>query len=187
MSFDISQYLFFSFSFSFFEHNHMDNPDYTSSTVDDNHVIDDRAYMECASLTCFSFNPFLTHIGHCAFAWCNSLVLDTPSLPITLTHIGNFAFAHCSSLTSIEFPSDLMYLGHEAFHSCIHLTSVSLIHLPSPLPVGFFHGENVFVGCTGLRKVVARNQAQIKEWKDTFSCQEDVEFFLQNLVDYVLK
>ena len=66
----------------------------------------------------------VTSVG--AYAFRNSAVLTSVTLPEGLTTIGKYAFSGCSALTSITIPKSVTAIGEQAFGNCTALTDITV-------------------------------------------------------------
>jgi uncharacterized protein YgiM (DUF1202 family) len=80
------------------------------------------AFSNSEMLETVSIPRSVTEIGEGTFYCCASL--ERVSLPITLTRIGRSAFANCIALASVALPPGLSVLEGSVFYNCPSLTQI---------------------------------------------------------------
>ena len=86
--------------------------------------MEDKALMNCSSLSKINLPNTLTEIGAHALAGCSNL--KEIKLPNTLTYIGAYAFAGCSNIKEIKLPDKVRGIEVCLFQGCKKLESVTL-------------------------------------------------------------
>ncbi|MCR5137752.1 MAG: leucine-rich repeat protein [Oscillospiraceae bacterium] len=156
--------------------------------------IGESAFEDCSGLTSITIPERVTSIGTSAFSWCRGLTSIT--IPESVTSIGTSAFKACSGLTSITIPEGVKSIGESAFSGCSGLVSITIPESVTSIGVSAFRncsgltsvtahkdptgkgaietiGNNVFSGCTSLRKVSLPVKIQTLAGKRIFdSCTE---------------
>ncbi len=115
------------------------------STLD---VIGKNAFEQCNELVSIEIPSSVTKISNDAFTNC--ILLTTVSGMENITEIGNYAFYECEALTNFSFSESLETLGNGIFMRCYALNEVNI-------PSGSL-GENVFLGCSGIKSVTFGGQ-----------------------------
>lgn len=87
----------------------------------------------------------VTSVG--AYAFRNSAVLTSVTLPEGVKTIGEAAFNDCAALTSVTLPEGLTTIGKYAFSGCSALTSITLPKSVTAI------GEQAFGNCTALTDI----------------------------------
>ncbi len=106
--------------------------------------IEDKAFVNCSSLTQVVLPSGLKSLGEAAFY---GSALETITIPSGMTTIPKNAFGQCQSLTRAYLPETVTEIGEQAFHKC---TSLPWIRLPSSLKV--LEGK-AFLGCKNLYSI----------------------------------
>ena len=87
--------------------------------------IEEKAFLNCSSLTSITIPDSVTSIGSSAFSQCSNLTSIT--IPDSVTSIGRYdTFERCTSLTSITIPQSVTSIGAFAFYGCTNLTSITI-------------------------------------------------------------
>ena len=86
--------------------------------------IEEKAFMNCKSLTEVSVNSVVTEIRDYVFSVCSSL--KSIIIPDGVTSIGKEAFKSCSALSEISIPGSVKTIGEGAFEGCSNLGKVTL-------------------------------------------------------------
>ena len=116
--------------------------------------IDERAFLDCKSLTSITIPNSVTSIGGYAFSGCANLTSIT--IPDSVTSIGENAFYGCTGLTSITIPDGVTNIGWYAFSGCASLTSITIPDSVTNI------GEDAFSWCTGLASI--KFQGTMAQW-----------------------
>lgn len=86
-------------------------------------VIGNSAFYKCTSLTSFNIPSSVTHIYDYAFN--QSGLTSTLTLPYSLTVIGNYVFCY-TDITSVYIPGSVYYIGNNPFADCPSITLIEV-------------------------------------------------------------
>ena len=136
----------------------------------------------------------VTAIG--SFAFYNSKVIESVTIPEGVTIIDNDAFGDCKLLKSIILPSTLEVIGDNAFSGCTLLVDIVLPDSLAEMGRGSFFGctslvdivlpdsltdvgSYAFLGCTSLKSInipkAAKMELERRRERDGFSGYESLE------------
>lgn len=107
--------------------------------------IEERAFVNCSSLTDIVIPESVTSIGACAFGDCSSL--SQIIIPEKVTDIEEAAFMGCSSLTEITIPASVEGIGNSAFIGCSKLQKITMRGETPPAIGDNDHAQSLFYGC----------------------------------------
>lgn len=96
-------------------------------------------------ITSISLPEGLTHIGMCAFFYCENL--KEIRIPDSVTSIGSEAFSNCKKLEKVIFGSKLKNIDSKVFSNCSSLTEITIPNSVQRIK------NHAFAGCTGLTKM----------------------------------
>ncbi len=108
-------------------------------------TINDRAFLNCPTLSSMTILPGVTRIGSQAFQGC--LKLSSISIPQGIVDINDATFAGCVSLETVVMASSVTSIGSDAFAGCSSLKSLTL-----PLGTTLL-AERAFKSCASLHNV----------------------------------
>ena len=109
--------------------------------------VGDECFLDCSSLTSFTFPDYLKTIGESAFRRSGLVSVTIPYCNDPIT-IGTYAFAECEDLVSISLPSlGLSAIPDGCFQGCTSLESITIPRTVTSI------GNDAFAGCTSLRSV----------------------------------
>lgn len=131
-------------------------------------MINDRAFMNCASLrfvkvldgitrlgsqtfascpllTCVTIPTGVNELGYALFDGCTSL--ENVDIPLSVQSIDTYCFRDCHSLTQVTVPSTVLNIQNGAFKNCLALEDVALGDGFSILRT------ETFAGCVALRSI----------------------------------
>ena len=75
-----------------------------------------------SQLACVVLDSGITHIGNCAFYFCDKV--NSVTIPDTVTTIGSSAFTYCKNLSDVIIPNSVSAIGSSAFSNCDSLTTI---------------------------------------------------------------
>lgn len=116
---------------------------YVGETEYNTIFIEEKAFINCSSLTSITIPDGVTGIGRYAFQGCSSLTSVT--IPLGVTSIGGYAFYGCSNLTSVNIPEGVTSIGNNAFRDCSSLTSVTIPEGVTSIADYAFYGNGMLV------------------------------------------
>lgn len=111
----------------------------------------DSLFFGCKSITDFSLNEQVTHIGKSAFARTS---IGAFVFPRNIGIVSDSLFAYCKNLKEVTLPERLTFIGNDAFTNCGNLRHVQL-----PESVNYI-GEGAFC-YTGLEKIEIPNGVSV--------------------------
>ena len=124
---------------------------------DDEYRVPDYAFDNCTSLTSITFGNHSDFVIGYSFSGCSAL--EELTIPSNVSTIYQCAFEDCENLKTVIFEEGCETLDNQVFLDCVKLEKVVL---PSTL-INVGNGtswtgkpEDVFDGCTSLRKVLTR-------------------------------
>ena len=124
---------------------------------DQEYRIPDYAFNSCSSLNSITFGNHADFVINYSFTYCTAL--EELTIPSNVSTIYQCAFKGCENLKTVIFEEGCETLDNQVFQDCVKLEKVVL---PSTL-VNVGNGtswtgrpEDVFDGCTSLRKVLTR-------------------------------
>ena len=121
------------------------NNDYlTEISLDNNGVIDDYAFYNCAKLESVTFGNDIPEIKNHSFEKCKALK-EVESSP-ALTSIGEWAFAGCTAMPDVKLSDSVTSVGAYAFSGCVGMINFSVGDKITSF------GEKAFSDCTGLKE-----------------------------------
>ena len=131
------------------------------------HVIEDRAFMNCKSLTHVQFMDNVRYLGRSVFAGMDKLQsivlpqnidsipeftffecksLEYIGIPSSIRNIESYSFQH-TAITEFDMPDSVETLGDAVFSRCFSLKSVKLSSKLTSIP------ERTFDSCKALRYI----------------------------------
>jgi hypothetical protein len=131
---------------AFYEWHLIENEDYN---YEDDDYYEDGTYSELEGVVIPSS---VTHIGYCAFVYCDKL--KSVTLSNGLKYIEDSAFYNCAALKSISIPNSVTTIEDSAFDSC---TSLENVTLPSGLTS---INWGLFKYCRSLNSIIIPNSVK---------------------------
>lgn len=126
-------------------------------------VIEDRAFMNCKSLTRIQFIENLKYLGRSVFAGMEKL--ESIILPENIDSIPEFTFFECESLQNICIPSSVRRIESFSFQH----TAIVELEMPDSIET---LGDAVFSQCFNLESVKLSSKLTIIPERTFDSCKE---------------
>lgn len=131
----------------------------TDTTVENSIIVCEGAFSNCTSLKNVVFCSNITDLGKYTFENCTAL--ERIALPKKCINIGELCFTNCNELKKVKFNSSLQTIGKRAFNNCVSLGTVTI-------PGNTYVGENSFIGCTEVKRVIAPSNVNMVTSRDSF-------------------
>jgi hypothetical protein len=125
--------------------------------------IEDKAFMNCDSLTSIEIPDTITSIGNYAFMYCSALT--DIEIPESVTSIEFCEFFGCTNLKNIKLPDRITYIGWNAF-AYTGLTDITIPNSTTAV------GNYAFNGCTALKSVTIPDSVIVIEDNAFTECTE---------------
>ena len=119
--------------------------------------VPDYAFNQCTSLNSITFGNHANFAIKYSFTYCTAL--EELTIPSNVSTIDQCAFRGCENLKTVIFEEGCKKLDNQVFQDCVKLEKVVLPSTLTDVGNGTSwtgHPEDVFDGCTNLRKVLTR-------------------------------
>ena len=141
------------------------------------------AFYNCNSMTTFTINGTVEHIGEHAFHSC--MALQSMALPATVNYIGAYAFYDCNSMASINIPNGVEKILSHTFYGC-----ASLGNIVTPDSVTAVE-DYAFYGCVAATSITLSQNCESIGEAAFYNCRAltelDIPASVKQIGDYAFR